>query len=286
MNETIVKYLAGLFDADGSISFAFTALKPDGSSYMCRLGLEISSSEAIDRHGFIASLPELTGFGSVNFRYHKGEQTHSSNRFVRWSVQSRRDIEMLIPRLIKHSCVKARHMQRMLDKWKEKRGDILSAAECDELRNFSKQSRCDSGPIKSKNYPTWSWLSGYIDGNGTLDFAKYKSQGGRQTCRISLTCHIGDVRVLEFVQNAHGGYIIPHGTNENCMVWKRSLGARDRSFALRFLPKIVQHIKIKRHRIEQMLSFHHQHRLSEQTPEGDATVRPRNSGGRSNAPVD
>lgn len=269
MNETTAKYLSGLFDADGSISFAFVKDKA-ADRYSVRLSIEISASEAVDRHGFIASLPDLTGFGSVSFRYHEGAQTHSTHRFVRWSVSARRDLEMLLPRLIKHSCVKARHMQRMLDKWREKRGSLLSITECDELRSFSKKSRCDSGSMKPKNYPTWGWLSGYIDGNGTLDLARYKSHGGRTTCRISLTCHVGDSHVLEFVQKAHGGYILPHGTNKNCMVWKRNLGVRDRSFALRFLPKIVNHIKIKKHRIEMMLSFHHQQRPSEQTPAGDA----------------
>lgn len=262
MNETLAKYLSGLFDADGSVSFAFLETKKDSGLYRCALRIEISASSAVDRHGFISGLPTETGFGATYMRDYRS--AHSDNEFFRWSVQSSRDVEMLIPRLIKHSCVKARHMQRMLDTWRSLRGADLSQERCDELREFSKQSRSDSGPIKSKNHPTWAWLAGYIDGNGTLNLAKYKSQRN-VTCRVSLTCHVGDAHILEFVKKAHGGYIIPHGTNANCMVWKRSLGKSDASYALRFLPKLVRHSRLKRHKLEQMISFHHQQRLTEQT---------------------
>lgn len=262
MNETLTKYLAGLFDADGSVNFAFMENKKDTGIYRCSLRAEISASSAIDRHGFISSLPEKTGFGATYTREYKS--AHSDNLFFRWSVQSSRDVEMLIPRLIKHSCVKARHMQRMLDTWRELQGVALSKDRCDELREFSRQSRGDSGPMKPKNHPTWAWLAGYIDGNGTLNLAKFKSKSNT-TCQVCLTCHIGDSQVLEFVQKAHGGYIYKHGSNDNCMVWKRNLGNKDRSFALRFLPEIVRHSRLKRHKLEQMLSFHHQQRLNKQT---------------------
>jgi hypothetical protein len=262
MNETLTKYLSGLFDADGSVSFAFLETKKGSGLYRCGLRIEISASSAVDRHNFILGLPKETGFGGTDKREYPN--SHSNNEFFRWSVQSSRDVEMIIPRLIKHSCVKARHMQRMLDAWREGRGIALSKERCDELREFSKQSRCDSGPMKPKNHPTWAWLSGYIDGNGTLNLAKYKSKKS-VTCKVSLTCHKGDAQVLEFVQEAHGGYIYQHGSNANCMVWKRNLGNADRSFALRFLPELVRHSRLKRHKLEEMISFHHQQRLTEWT---------------------
>jgi hypothetical protein len=91
---------------------------------------------------------------------------------------------------------------------------------------------------------------------------------------INVSCHQGDAIVLEFIHKAHGGYIKAHSSNAKCMVWERNLGPKDRSFALDFLPRIVQHARLKKHKIEQLIASHRSHsqRLSGQTLEGEATV--------------
>ena len=48
-NESEIKYLAGLLDADGVLSFQFV------DSYCC-LNLQLAASESIDKHGYIDSL--------------------------------------------------------------------------------------------------------------------------------------------------------------------------------------------------------------------------------------
>jgi len=271
MNESTVKYLAGLIDSDGSISFNFNNPNKDKSAYTLSLKVSIASSNAVDFHGFIASLPGLTGFGSVD--------RHGDKRqFTRWTVTSRSDLEMLAPRLVKHMFTKAKHLQRMLEKWREMRGRLISVDECNALREFSRASRCDTGPLKPKNFPSWGWLSGYLDGNGCFRSSRCKSgtykgkQMYRQQCSVQAACHIGDVLVLEFIQRAHGGYIKKHSKSDNCMVWERNLGKSDRSFALSFLPRLVRHSKIKKHKIEQLIAFHHQQRLNEQTSTDEAIV--------------
>jgi hypothetical protein len=260
MNETLIKYLAGILDADGSIAFNFVnPTKDERNLHNLSLKISLTSSDAIDFHGFVAKLPELTGFGSWDCH-------GSRDQFNRWTVTSRRDLEMLAPRLVKHMVVKGRHLQRMLSKWKEMRGRFLSEDECEALREFSKTSRADAGPVKPKNHPTWAWLAGYLDGNGSYRAGPCKSgtykgnQYFRIQCSVQASCHVNDVSVLEFIQNAHGGYIKPHSKSENCMVWERNLGRSQHSFAVRFLPNLVAHSRLKRHKIEQMLSFHHQQR--------------------------
>lgn len=271
MNEELVKYLSGLLDADGSVSFNFNNPNKDKSAYTLSLRIDLASSSAIDLHGFVATLPELTGFGSFS---RDGDRM----QFTKWTVTSRADLEMLVPRLVKHMVVKGKHLQRMFDKWKEKRGKLISVAECDELRIFSKESRYKAGPLKPKNHPAWSWLAGYLDGNGSIRSTRSKcgSYKGKQYYRwqtaVQAACHIGDAEVLNFIQKAHGGYIKPHSKSKHCMVWERSLGKNDRSFALAFLANLVSHSRLKKHKIEQLIAFHHQQRPSEQTPEGEATV--------------
>lgn len=263
MNEELVKYLAGIIDADGSISFNFLPSNKKLSNVtVLRMRVELAASDAIDPRGFVESLPALTGLGSAS-RYGK------NNQFVKWIITSRADLEMVIPRLVKHMVVKGGHLQRMLDKWKELRGADINAEQRETLTEFSRQSRYLAGSLKPKNHPSWAWLAGYLDGNGSYRSSKCKSgtYNGKQCYRwqasVHAACHIGDAAVLEFIQKAHGGYIAPHSRSEKCMVWERSLGKRDRSFALDFLANLVSHSRLKRHKIEQLISFHHQQRLSE-----------------------
>lgn len=276
MDEVLVKYLAGLIDSDGSISFRFHK-DPRREGYDLRFSIAVSASEAVDFHGFIKKLPNLTGFGAVDI-----SQGHnlSQHRVVRWTVGSRSHLEMLVPRLVKHMCVKGKHLQRMFEKWKEKRGQLLSDDECEALREFSKTSRCDSGPVKAKNYPSYGWLAGYLDGNGSFRAGRRKNgiYGGEQRydyqASVHASCHKNDAAVLHFICKTHGGYVKPHSSNANCITWERSLGRRHRSFAMPFLSKLVVHSRLKKHKIEQLLAFHNAHpqRLSEQTPAGEATV--------------
>lgn len=262
MNETLIKYLSGLLDADGSISLQFHNVNKEKGTCTIGMCIQVSSSTAVDKHGFIDSLPMLTGFGIST-------PETARPHITKWTVQSRSHLEMLIPRLVKHMVVKGRHLQRLYDKWREKRGASISLEEAESLKEFSKSSRLDSGPMKPKNHPSWAWTAGYLDGNGSYrcglkkDRDRYSYQNS-----VHASCHIGDVHVLEFLQKAFGGYIKPHSTCEKCMVWERKLGKADRSFALRFLPKLVNHSRLKKHKIEMILAFHHSQRSSGKDPTG------------------
>ena len=269
MNESFFKHLAGLMDSDGTISFDFRNESRDKGNATIGLKVGISASDAVDKHGFIASLPELTGFGYASRHGDK-------KQYVYWIVTSRRDLEMVVPRLLKHMCVKAKHLSRMFEKWKELRGKSLSKSECEELREFSKQSRYDAGPLKPKNHPTFAWVAGYLDGNGHYMFAlsNKDAKSGKETrsMRVSACCHKGDADVLEFLRKAFGGQIRIHPASENALLWDRNLGISQSSFALEFLGKMARFSKFKRHRIEQMIAFHRQQRLSEPRLAGQATV--------------
>jgi hypothetical protein len=264
LNESLVKYLAGLLDADGSLSFESHRGYDD--RVRISLKLHLVSSDPIDHHGFVMSLPALTGFGNVN-RY--------NDRYNQWFVGHRADLEMLVPRLIKHMVIKAQHWQWLLDYWRDYRSQAkgqksLSEAEWKDLQAASRLSRATRvGPIKPKNHPTWAWLAGYLDGDGCFSFRTSKNKN----MRVSVTAHACDVSALEFIQNSFGGTIRYNSRSEDLRVWWRGLGPSHTSFALDFLPKLVQHSRFKKHKIEQMIQFHSQRqRLSVRTPAGDAIV--------------
>lgn len=267
MNESLVKYLAGLLDADGSLSFECHRGYDD--RVRISLKLHLAAAESIDTVGLVASLPSLTGFGSVN-RYAIGDKY-----YVQWFVGHRADLEMLLPRLIKHMVVKARHWQWLMDYWRDYRSQAkgqksLSEAEWAELSAASRESRRTRvGPIKPKNHPTWAWLAGFLDGDGCFSFRTSKNKN----MRLSVTAHAMDISVLEFLQTAFGGTIRENSRSSDIKVWWRGLGPTHTSFALRVLPRLVQHSRLKRHKIEQMIHFHrHRQRLSVSALTGDAIV--------------
>jgi hypothetical protein len=285
LNESLVKYLAGLLDADGSLSLTFRSYPPGTDRYCVALSMRLTASDAVDHGRFVESLPSLTGLGST-IRYGKEKQ------FAVWIVSKRSDLEMLLPRIIKHMVVKAQHWQWLLDLWRESRRSVTglkqwgdgwncSESERAHLTAASKESRRTRvGPIKPKNHPTWAWLAGYLDGDGWYRRKHYKC--GTYTRRdaaeptqyhqwlmvVGAVAHESDASVLRFIQNAFGGHIRPHGrATPHLLCWSRNLGPMDRSFALRFLPNLAKHSRLKRHKIDQII-HHHRQRLSAPSPTG------------------
>lgn len=266
MDESLVKYLAGLLDADGSLSFHFANKKESGQ---CNLGLVIylCASERIDKDGFVGSLPHLTGFGHGSVIEPKGvvicnKPSRQSQRINAWQVTKRADLEMLLPRLIKHMVIKAKHWQWMLDVWRQKRGVQIPAEVKEALVAQSKESRrTNVGPIKPKNHPTWAWLAGYLDGDGSyIRSSKTKDGVTRWRIAVSAVAHVNDRHVLDFLQQAFGGSIF-EDQRSPALHWRRMLGYQNRSFAEQFLPKVAKHSRFKRDKIYEIL-HHHRQRLS------------------------
>jgi hypothetical protein len=265
VNESLVKYLAGLMDADGCLSFTFS--KPSASSdvYYISLMLTVAASDTVDKHGFIESLPQLTGFGATYRNDAKNPQCKT------WTVTKRSDLEMLLPRLIKHMFLKGKHWQWLLDARRAHRNAPVTQSERDTLVVAAKRSRVENvGPIKPKNHPTWAWVAGYLDGDGHF-CCTTPNRSGFLNINVGATAHVNDEIVLRFIHEAFGGYIYAHAGAEHVKRWRRNLGPRDASFALRFLPKVARHSRFKRHRIDQILHIHQQ-RLSVPTPTGEAIV--------------
>jgi len=252
MNESLIKYLAGLLDADGSLSFTF---KEDHGNIYVGLVMSLASSDAVDVGGFVSSLPTITGMGTVQ-RYGANQQ------FIAWRVSKRAELEMLLPRLIKHMVIKAKHWQWLLSMWRENRTGQRNGWVCNKeqrqlLAEQSRQSRKERvGPNRPKNHPTWAWLAGYLDGDGCYT---YRKNGQQWHMKISALCHANDKSVLDFLHSAFGGQVA--NTEGDLWLWTRSLGYHNRDFALGFLPHLAKHSRLKRPKIDAMI-HHHRQRLS------------------------
>ena len=245
-----------MLDADGSLSFECHRRYDD--RVRISLKLHLVSADSIDKDGLILSMPELTGMGGVN-RYH--------DRYNQWFVGHRDELEMLLPRVIKHMVIKAQHWQWLLEYIREYRSQkwgqrSLTEDEWQSLCRAYKESRkTNVGPLKPKNHPTWAWLAGYLDGDGCFSFRTSRNKN----MRLSVSAHINDVCALELLQQSFGGTIKNNSRSPNIKVWWLGLGPANASFALRFLTKLVKHSRLKKDKIDQMIHFHRQ-RLSVPSP--------------------
>lgn len=265
--ETQIKYLAGLIDADGSLLFHFRHYKDN--LYNVTLKLVLQQSLSIDRDGkFINSLEDYCGFTQEVSLNTQNSNWSDANR---WTVNQVNDLNMLIPRLTKHMVIKAKHFNNLLNKYNELIGKSVSEAEMIELKEFSKASREDVGPLKPKKHASWAWIAGYVDGDGCYYMRNRKKNWGVYTeLLVNAIAHENDTVGLYLLQHSLGGYVVK-STSDNTFRWTHNLGNNDRSFAIHFLRKMVRHSQLKKHKIEQML-HHHLQRLSESTPTGDAIV--------------
>lgn len=246
--ENEIKYLAGLLDADGSLSFKFCKTGTEKTYLYLILG--ISASVKIDHNNYLQTLSDRCG----SLSYIKYEKESFSDARS-WKVQSRSDLDQLLPRLLKHMVIKGKHWKRLYDKFTELKGVDVSG-QVEELKQFSIDSRKDTGPIKHKNHPTWAWVSGYLDGDGCYNFKK-------NAMHVGAIAHVGDVVALQLLYKAFGGSLY-EPQKDNTQLWRHGIGPSQKSFALMFLNGVVKHSRFKKHKIEQMISFHKQpQRLNE-----------------------
>lgn len=233
------KYLAGLLDADGNLCLV------NNNGYL-HIVLSLSMSESIDRDGKFAKYLS-SKVGKLQTRRRKDTWATQNE----WVVRKRSDLEKLLPHVIKHMVVKGASWQKMLELYRSKPKEF----DLEKLR-----SDClVTGPVKPKNHPSWPWVAGYIDGDGWY----LKRKRPRQ-----VEMHVGVVsnttEGLELLQKAFGGVIKP---DRGYYRWIKNLGPRDKKFALMFLRKMVNHSRLKKWKIEQLLSTYSQ-RLSVLNPKG------------------
>lgn len=264
MQESLVKYLAGLCDSDGSLSFDFAPAWKSDKRY-CVIRMTIVQTEFVDKVGFLKSLPEQTGAGAFMTYAQASNPNHSIRN--EWRLRTNADIEKMLPRLIKHMIIKARHWQWMLDTWRSVRGSPITQEQCEALKVQSKASRLNTGPIKPVNHPSWAWTCGFLEGDGGFRNRKMKSGRTEQYIRVEIgKC---DRVAIDLLVKAFGGHVYE---KERTLVWRRTLGAKNATFAQYFLSKLLRFAKMKRHQMEMILASHRQ-RLSDLTPSGEAIVQ-------------
>lgn len=254
MNETDIKYLAGLLDADGSFFLRYT----DNRVY---LTISLDLSTGIDRDSkytnWLCNHLGVTPCFSTRELNAKGVQS------IKITVSKKSTLEMLVPRLVKYLVIKGSHLKRLFIKWVEVRGIKLNDDEIDKLKQFVIDSRKDVGPVKHKEWLPKAYVAGFIDGDGC--YVMKKSSGSYNVNTVS---HVDDRIVADLLFKQYGGRI---QYQEDWIRWVHPLGRTNKQFAVRFLRDMHRHSRLKTYKIEQFIHYHSQ-RLNEKSPTGEVIV--------------
>lgn len=237
------KYLAGLLDADGCLHYS------NNNGYLA-LTLSCSMSESIDREGKFARYLE-SKVGSLYTRKRDDNWAVQNE----WVVRKRRDLNVTLPHIIKHMVVKGAKWAIMFNRFQEYQGVKIT----DDTVQILRDEVADVyGPVKAKKHPTWAWVAGYIDGDGW--YIRRDRQG-----KLNTEMHVGAVshpdadQGIQLLYKAFGGVV--KSDSKGYTRWIKNLGIRDKEFAIYFLKKMVNHSRLKRYKIEQLLATYPQ-RLS------------------------
>lgn len=254
MNETDIKYLAGLLDADGSFY-----LKYQGNRVYLVVALDLSTG--IDRNCEYSNW--LAEKLSVTYSLNKRELSAKDVLSIKFIVSKRSTIEMLVPRILKYLVIKGKHLERLYIKWQELRNEKQSDEVIQQLKQFVIDSRKDVGPIRHKEWLPKAYVAGYIDGDGC-----YMMKQSSGTYNVSTVSHKDDRIVQDLLLKQYGGHIY---YQEDWVRWRRSLGRTNKVFAISFLRDMHKHSRLKKHKIEMFIHYHSQ-RLNEKSSTEDIIV--------------
>lgn len=246
LTESDFKYLAGLLDADGWCSFQFIKSHNSTQKTYLQLSVGLAASETVDKGGLL-----VQWLGS-----HCGTTSgylDANGTLVRtWRLNKRSDLNMFIPRLTKHMIIKAKHFDRLHGIYENLKGQEIDASKIEILKEVSKQSRLDAGPLKAKNFASKAWTAGFLDGDGHYGIHKRKKDN-YTSLSIDALVSESDKVALDLLHKTYGGAIHYQGDNPR---WYRGLGKQHRAFAIDFLKIMHRHSRLKKHKIEKMLAFH------------------------------
>lgn len=264
------KYIAGFFDADGSVQVVFVA---DCTTPQLR----IAFSQKTEQDEVLHLIQKDYG-GCITY------DMIGSGQYTKLSFSGNKQCHMLLNRIKNFSVLKRRYIEVCLDLCSRK----LDRSERERVRAYLKaQRKIKSYPIPT--FPPRKWLAGYFDGDGCLSATVHKNSknGGAhvRACFSAEDCYVGGV---ELIQKAFGGSL--KRLRENVMQWYLDVPA---SKATEFFDYFGKYAVVKRTQIEFILRCAamghfrdgknivaglkhlkaHPHRLSEPKPDVNALVQ-------------
>lgn len=244
-NETINKYLAGMFDGDGNVHVSIKTKQDNGNTYHTRdIRFQISLKNEERNVKVLEWFCDHYEVGNL-----KVKPAGTRTEMIEWTVYGKPAISLL-NRFKKHCVIKGLHIDRSIwvyDRLNKKKASSASVS------RYRKWSRDNTKSIKPKNHVTWAWLAGYTDADGSI---QHRAEKGR--C-LRYNCHTRDRAAIDLIAKSFGRtHKVVEQTIEggDYLLLILPMGLSDRSLGHKILPKLVPHLKIKRWQAEQILSYY------------------------------
>lgn len=244
-SEQLNKFVAGLFDADGYISFDF-----------CRNKIQLQCGIVLIDENLIYSLQKHYKMGTIIVTDGK---LASHSTFYKWAMRSK-ESKKFFNLIGKHLRIKATHFRNLVNIHTELEEETLQEDMISSLKEISKESRKNSKWLRHPKHPSYAWVSGYLAGDGHFEFKKGTKRNPREVvARASSVCHKDDCFIQYFLKTAFGGSVTTsHGGDH--YIWRVSLGRGSAKFAVDFLKKLRLYMCMERKFIviDDLIKFHEQ----------------------------
>lgn len=224
------KYIAGFFDADGSISVVFVST----TQYpQLRMGF----SQATKQDEVLHRIHEEWG-GCLSVATIGGEQ------YTRLDWSGNKQCSMLLNRIKQFLVIKRHYAEVCLDVCSRR----IEKDEIEKVREYLKiQRRQKSLPLPK--HPSRKWLAGYVDGDGCVSVTRIHATSGLPSLTLHIAASEYDTEGIEIIQKQYGGRI-----NDMC-------GGRVRQYQLALQPskvielfsEVAASMIVKRDQIELLL---------------------------------
>lgn len=251
-NESMNKYIAGLFDGDGTITYR--VVKKSDNHYTLGLKLEI-----ITEHKNKHILYEIKEYFKVGYIY--------EDKYVKYTVQTFSHIEAIFNRIKKHLIIKGTHFLNLIEyikvlKEKPIIERYLTKEEVIKFRTFVKESRKNTKSIKAKNFVSKSWLAGFIDADGNIQYRKRKmfckkanKQYDRTDFALRIELAIYDYQALKLIHKSFNGNLLI--TKRNTASYTLALGKYSNNITRSLMKALVNLLKVKhkKYNLEQIIHY-------------------------------
>jgi len=242
MNETDIKYFAGLLDADGCVSLRFITSKG-----VRRVSVGLSLSQ---RESHAAPVLQLCELFNVTPHYRDGK--------VEFSAARKTKLLAFADRVCKYMVVKGSLLRFAVDSAYQRESSTVSPEEEQSLRKEFTERRRIGGPVKSIKHVSSSWAAGFLDGDGNYSMRLRKTKNGRSDdlcVRVGLT-KTEKVLALQKLADRFGGVLHKERDKRGYFNWRLSLGKGNKKLAVSFLKDMRKRSKVKREKIEKLLHYH------------------------------
>jgi len=182
------KYIAGFFDADGSVSVVFVA---DCKTPQLRLNF----SQATLQDEVLHRIHEERG-GCISYRMIKGVS------YTILSYSGNKQATMFLNRIAKFLVIKRHYVAVCLDICERQ----LPRTEIERVKEYLKiQRRQKSVPLPK--HPSRKWMAGYIDGDGCISVQAVHKVSGVASIVLHIAAAEFDTEGIEIIQKQFGGCI-------------------------------------------------------------------------------